>query len=183
MENHADQLNREMRELLEEIRIILPGVQILGALLLTVPFTNRFTSFDSTERVIYFIGFLATAVATVLLVAPSAQHRILWRRPIKDRFLINASRLALAGTGALGVALIATLYLLGEFVFGNTLAAIVCALFFASLGWLWYGLPILECVHASQLKPSPVDAPGAPPAAVIVSGARSRSKRTGIDVR
>ena len=87
MENHADQLNREMRELLEEIRIILPGVQILGALLLTVPFTNRFTSFDSTERVIYFIGFLATAVATVLLVAPSAQHRILWRRPIKDRFL------------------------------------------------------------------------------------------------
>jgi len=175
MENHDEQLNREMRELLEEIRIILPGVQILGALLLTVPFTNRFSSFDSSERVVYFVGFLATAVATVLLVAPSAQHRILWRRPIKDRFLINSSRFALAGTAALGVALIATLYLLGEFVFGNALAAIVCALFIGSISWLWYGLPILECVHASQLRPPPFEEAGTP--------ATPRAKRTGIDLR
>ena len=143
-ETQKERDDREFRELIEEIRVILPGVQILGALLFTVAFSNKFESFSAMETRIYFAGFLASGVAAVLLIAPTAAHRILWRQPKKERLLQTASRCAFAGTCALAAALIFTTYLVGEFIYGNSIAAACTAVFVGLVAWLWYALPFVQ---------------------------------------
>ena len=146
-ESEAERLDRELKELLEEIRVILPGVQLLGALLFTVAFSSKFSDFTTFERATYFVGFVASGVAAVLLVAPSAQHRILFRQRQKDELVLIASRLALAGTFALAVAISASTYLVGEFVYDHSVAAGVTGVLAAILAWFWYGLPLFERVR------------------------------------
>jgi hypothetical protein len=143
-ETQKERDDREFRELIEEIRVILPGVQILGALLFTVAFSNKFESFSAMETRVYFAGFIASGVAAALLIAPTAAHRILWRQPKKERLLRTASRCAFAGTVALAAALILTTYLVGEFIYGNSVGAIVTALFLGIMAWLWYALPFVQ---------------------------------------
>jgi hypothetical protein len=75
-----DRRAREVVELLQELRIVLPGVQVLFAFLLTVPFAGRFTDLSALQRNVFFATLLCTAVATALLIAPSAHHRLLWRQ-------------------------------------------------------------------------------------------------------
>ncbi|MDQ2671440.1 MAG: DUF6328 family protein, partial [Actinomycetota bacterium] len=79
---------RELIELLSELRVILPGVQFLFAFLLTVPFSPRFPQLDGLETGIFFVTLLCTAIATVLLMAPSAQHRVLWREGVREQRLV-----------------------------------------------------------------------------------------------
>jgi hypothetical protein len=143
-ETEGERLDRELGELLEEIRVILPGVQLLGALLFTVAFSSAFGRFTSLERAIYFAGFFSSGVAAVLLVAPSAQARILFRQRKKDTLVRLGSRLAFAGTLALAVAMWLSTYLVGEFVYGNGIAAAATAVLVAATTWIWYGLPMLE---------------------------------------
>jgi hypothetical protein len=100
MEDQKARVDRELKELLEEIRVLVPGVQLLGALLLTVAFTDRFSKFTSIERIVYFVGFSAAIAATVFLVAPSAHDRLLWRPPNKEFVLKSANVMALLATPA-----------------------------------------------------------------------------------
>lgn len=154
VETQKERDDREFRELVDELRVVLPGVQILGALLFTVAFSNRFESFSAMETRIYFAGFLASGVAAVLLIAPTAAHRILWRQPKRERLLRAASRCALAGTCALAFALILTTYLVCEFIYGNEIAAIVSGLFVGLISWLWYALPFLQRITGPRDDPS-----------------------------
>ncbi len=89
--------NRELIELLNELRIVLPGVQVLFAFLLAVPFANGFPKLDRHDRHVYFVAFIATALSTVLLIAPSSFHRLRWRQHDKERLLQISNRLALPG--------------------------------------------------------------------------------------
>ncbi len=141
-EQEKERLDRELIELLNELRVALPGVQVLFAFLLTVPFTHRWPQVTNLQRDVFFAAFLATAGATVLLIAPTAYHRLQWRQRDKAQMLVTANRLALAGTGFLAVAVTCVVFLITDVLFGATAIAIVTAVVAGALLWFWYGLPL-----------------------------------------
>src|SRR5215210_2270261 len=100
-ESHEQRVNRELIELLNELRVALPGVQVLFAFLLAVPFANGWRNVDGAEKAAFFVSFLATTVSSALLIAPSAFHRIQWREKDKEHLLWISNRLAIAGLGFL----------------------------------------------------------------------------------
>src|SRR5256885_16323521 len=91
-------LDRELIELLNELRVVLPGVQVLFAFLLAVPFANGWARVTDLQRDVFFVAFIATAVASILLIAPSSYHRLRWREGDKEHMLETSNRLAIAGT-------------------------------------------------------------------------------------
>jgi predicted membrane channel-forming protein YqfA (hemolysin III family) len=147
-ESKDERLDRELIELLNELRVVLPGVQVLFAFLLAVPFTQRFERLTNVQEDVFFAAFLCTAVATALLIAPSAYHRLRWRERDKEHLLQMSNRLAIGGTVFLAAAIIAVVYLVTDLIFG--LAATLVATLLAAIlfGWLWYGLPLVRRLRA-----------------------------------
>ena len=143
-EDEKEQLDRELGELLQELRVILPGVQVMFAFLLTVPFTQRFGDITSLQRTVYYATLLCTALATALLIAPSAQHRILWRRRAREQRLETANRLAIVGTVLLALATTGAVFVISDMLFGTFTAATFTALIAGTFAWLWYVLPLLR---------------------------------------
>jgi hypothetical protein len=129
-EDPDERANRELIELLNELRVALPGVQVLFAFLLTIPFTQRFTELDAGDRRIYFMAVLATAAATLCLIAPSAHHRLRFRAGVKEHLLRVANALAIAGLVLLAFAITAATYV----VAGALAGAFVL---------VWFVLPFL----------------------------------------
>jgi hypothetical protein len=147
-EETQERLDRELIELLNELRVALPGVQVLFAFLLTVPFTQRFSQVSDVQQDAYFASFLCAAVATVLLIAPSAYHRLQWRRKDKEHMLVIANRLAIAGTVFLALAVTGSVFFVTDFLFGALATAIVTGLTAGSFTWFWYGLPLARRLRA-----------------------------------
>jgi len=143
-ESKEEQLDRELIELLNELRVALPGVQVLFAFLLGVPFTQRFGEATDLQKDVYFLTFLCTAVATALLIAPSAYHRLDWRRGDKEHLLVVSNRLAISGTAFLALAISGAVFVVTDMLFEPTSAAVVAAATAAFFGWFWYGLPLLR---------------------------------------
>ena len=143
-ESKEEQLDRELIELLNELRVALPGVQVLFAFLLGVPFTQRFGEVTDLQKDVYFLTFLCTAVATALLIAPSAYHRLDWRRGDKEHLLVVSNRLAISGTAFLALAISGAVFVVTDMLFEPTSAAVVAAATAAFFGWFWYGLPLLR---------------------------------------
>jgi hypothetical protein len=134
----------ELIELLNELRVTLPGVQVLFAFLLAVPFTNRWERVTDTQTDAYFVALLATLFGSVLLIAPSAYHRLRWREATDDELLRVSNRLAIAGTVCLAVGMTAAVFLITDLVYNSTVTAVVTALAAGSFAWFWYGLPLLH---------------------------------------
>jgi len=143
-ESKEERLDRELIELLNELRVALPGVQVLFAFLLGVPFTQRFEQVTELQKDVYFLTFLCAAVATALLIAPSAYHRLEWRRGDKEHLLVVSNRLAVSGTVFLALAISGSVFVVTEMLFDAPSAAVVAALSAAFFGWFWYGLPLLR---------------------------------------
>jgi hypothetical protein len=101
-EDRHEKLNRELIELLHELRVAIPGVQVLFAFLLIVPFSEGFSSVSTPQRYVYFATMLCTAVSAVLLLAPSSHHRLLWRQDKREERLEMGNRLAVGGVGLPG---------------------------------------------------------------------------------
>jgi len=121
---------------------VLPGVQVLFAFLLAVPFSSRFGEVDDFERDVYFVALLLSAVSTSLLLAPSIQHRILFRREQK-LYLVNlGNSLTIAGMTALALAIVLSLVLVAHFLFGPGAAWAAGGLAFGAFALLWYAVPI-----------------------------------------
>jgi hypothetical protein len=137
-----EDLNRELIELLNELRVALPGVQVLFAFLLAVPFANGWKRVTAFQRDVFFAAFLCTAAATALLIAPSAYHRLRWREHDKEHMLETANRLTIAGMGLLALAISASVLLITDILFDLWEAVLVTALVAAGFAWLWYGLPL-----------------------------------------
>jgi len=134
----------ELIELLNELRVTLPGVQVLFAFLLAVPFTNRWKEVTDTQTDAYFLALLATTLGSVLLIAPSAYHRIRWRE-VSDEVLLRVSnRLAIGGTFCLAVGMAAAVFLITDVIYAQWVTALVTALTVGAFGWFWYGLPLLH---------------------------------------
>jgi hypothetical protein len=143
-EDKDERLDRELIELLNELRVVLPGVQVLFAFLLGVPFTQRFGQTTELQRDVYFLTFICTAAATALLIAPSAYHRLNWRQADKEHLLVVSNRLAIAGTAFLALSIAGTVFVVTDLLFEAARAALVAAGTAAFFGWFWYALPLLR---------------------------------------
>ena len=149
-EETKERLDRELIELLNELRVALPGVQVLFAFLLTVPFTQRFSQVTGVQEDAYFASFLCAALATVLLIAPSAYHRLQWRQRDKEHMLVVANRLAIAGTVFLALAVTGSVFFVTDFLFGAFTTGLVTGLIAGCFTWFWYGLPLLRRIERSD---------------------------------
>ena len=139
-----EDLDRELIELLNELRVVLPGVQVLFAFLLAVPFANGWTRVTDLQRDVFFVAFLATAAASILLIAPSAHHRLRWREHDKEQILRTANNLAIAGTTFLAIGMTAAVFLIADILFKGWWAALTAAVIAGALAWFWYGLPLVR---------------------------------------
>jgi hypothetical protein len=141
-EDDGERLDRELIELLNELRVVLPGVQVLFAFLLTVPFQSGWPKVTDLQRDVFFVAFLLTAGATVTLLTPSSYHRLRWRAHDKEKLLRISNRLAIAGTAQLALAIVAATFLVTDVVISNEAAAAVAAVIGGGCAWLWFGLPL-----------------------------------------
>jgi hypothetical protein len=133
--------NRELIELLNELRVALPGVQVLFAFLLAVPFSSGYGKITDFEKDAFFVSLVATAVSSALLIALPSLHRLRFRADDKERIIIYGNRLAIAGFVALAVAMIAALLTVTSFLFSKTTGIATAASFTVVLAAFWYGLP------------------------------------------
>jgi hypothetical protein len=143
-ENAQERLARESGELLQELRIMIPGVQILFAFLLMVPFSSGFSDVTVTQRYVFFGTLLLTAIATAFLIAPSAHHRVLWRRDVREERLQSANRLTLTGLACLMVAMAGAVFLVSDVIFGSSLAGVATAAVALLFLYLWFVQPVLH---------------------------------------
>jgi len=148
-EEEQERLNRQLIELLNELRVALPGVQVLFAFLLAVPFQNRFGQASQFERDVYLVTLLASAAATAFLIAPTAYHRILFQHGDRPRVIREGTRLLLAGLVALAVATTGAVFLAAHFIFSSAVAIAAGAAVAGMLGWLWFGLALVRRARES----------------------------------
>jgi hypothetical protein len=141
-ESPKERHDRELIELLNELRVVLPGVQVLFAFMLTVPFANGWKKVTPFQKDVFFVAFIATAVSSALLIAPSSYHRLRWRVEDKGRIVRISNRLTIAGVLALLVSIAAVVLLVADYIFSRTLAIATTAAITAVFAGLWYGLPL-----------------------------------------
>jgi Kef-type K+ transport system membrane component KefB len=145
-ESDEERRNRELIELLNELRVALPGVQVLFAFLLAVPFANGFPKLGKLDRDIFFVAFISTALSTVALIAPSSYHRLRWRQHDKERMLVVSNILTIVGLALLAVAITCAVFVITDFLFHRSWAAVFTALVAAAFLILWYGLPLAALI-------------------------------------
>ena len=145
-ETEAERLDRNLQEFLGELRVALPGVQVLFAFLLVVPFNQRFPDITDFQKTTYFVTLLFTAAASVCLIAPTAQHRIEFRRQHKEQILLMANRLAVLGLGCLAVAMTGAILLITDLLYGSTTTLIVTLAVGVAFATLWYLVPVRRLV-------------------------------------
>lgn len=143
-EDRKERVDRELIELLNEVRIALPGVQVLFAFLLVVPFQQGFTEVSDIGRYVYFAGLGASAVATAFLITPASYHRLNLRRGIeeKEQMLLTSSHLTVIGTGFLAVGIGCSMFLIADYMFGIVAATLVAVATLIVIVSLWYALPL-----------------------------------------
>jgi hypothetical protein len=149
-ETRDQRINRELIELLNELRVALPGVQLLFAFLLIVPFQQTIDRITDFQREVYFVTLAAAAVATALLIAPAAQHRVLFRQHNKEALLRRSSRSAFAGLVALAVAIVSALLLVVDVLFSRTQAWLTAGVMSVLLAWWWVAVPFWHRAHNEQ---------------------------------
>jgi hypothetical protein len=141
-EDPQERTARELIELLQELRIVIPGVQILFAFLLTVPFSQGFTKLTSVQQYVFFATLLCTAAATALLIAPSAHHRLLFRQGVREQRLQMGNTLVILGLAFLVPAMVGVVYVITDLIFGLTTALIVTVVMALSFLLLWFVVPL-----------------------------------------
>lgn len=137
-----DELDQEWEELLQEIRVAMPGVQVLFGFLLILPFTNGFADLTTNQKYVYFAALVCATLATVLMITPTAHHRLRWRRQDKNALLVLGTRAAIAATVFIALSMTASVYLIADFLFGAPVTAPVTALLGGLFVAFWYGYPL-----------------------------------------
>jgi len=149
-ESEEERADRNLSDLLQELRVALPGVQVLFAFLLTVPFSQRFDQLTGFEEKLYFGVLISVALSTVLLTAPTVGHRILFRRQQKEYLVTVANNLALVGLLLLALSISGAIALISSFLFGTVTAIISTAVLVVAFAGFWYLGPIMR---RTQLPP------------------------------
>jgi cation transport ATPase len=139
-DEEQQRLNRQMTELLNELRVAMPGVQVLFAFLLAVPFQQRFQTVNAFQRDVYLVTLLAAATATAFLIAPSAYHRIAFQEHEKERIIQMGTRQFVCGIVALAVAMTGAVLLVTDVLFQAATTIVVVVGVAAVFAWLWFGI-------------------------------------------
>lgn len=142
MGDDGSRLDRELIELLNEVRVVLPGLSVLFAFMLTVPFTERFTDLDRAQRGVFFALFLVTLGALLLLKAPTAFHRIQFRERDKEALIRYSNRCTIAGMVLTGLALCLAVFLVSSLLFDATAAWIATGVAGLVTIVLWFAIPL-----------------------------------------
>jgi hypothetical protein len=138
-EEEQEQLNRQLSELLQELRVAMPGVQVLFGFLLAVPFQQRFAMTTAFQRDVYFVTLLCSAAATAFLVMPVAYHRIMFRQRDKPRIVLQGARSIVAGLAFLALAMTGAVLLVTDVIFGALTTVVATAMVGLLFAWLWFG--------------------------------------------
>jgi high-affinity Fe2+/Pb2+ permease len=150
-ETEQERLDRNLSELLQELRVALPGVQVLFAFLLTVPFQQGFSKITPFQERIYFVTLLCTALSATLLITPTAYHRLTFRYQQKQHLVFVANRAAIAGLGFLAVAMTGAVMLITDVVFGATATVVITTVItFSVFVLFWYLLPLQRRFKAEE---------------------------------
>jgi hypothetical protein len=139
-------LDHELMEMLNELRVALPGMQMLFAFLLTIPFAHRFASVTAGQKWVFMGDLACTTLSSLFLIAPSVYHRLHWRRDVEDksRMLVVFNRLAIWGGIFLALAIVSSIFLITDFVVGRDAAIGTTVAIGALTVTLWYGLPLVR---------------------------------------
>jgi hypothetical protein len=140
-ETEKERLDRNLNEMLGELRVVMPGVQVLFAFLLVVPFNLRFADITDFERALYYAALTGTGLATALLMAPGAIHRIEFRADDKEWIVFTGNRLVIAGFAVLGAAVTCAVLFVTHFVYSDVLAIVTAAITGFVVFTLWYVVP------------------------------------------
>jgi hypothetical protein len=141
-EDEAERLDRELLELLNELRVVMPGVQVLFGFLLTVPFQARFTDVTDFQKIVYFVTLLLTAASAAFLMGVSAFHRLTFRHHQKPYLVHLGTRQMIVGLVLLALAMNGALLLLTDTLFEAPTVVVTVTLSSALFVWLWFGLAL-----------------------------------------
>ena len=141
-ETRAEQDDRNLIELLQELRVAGLGVQVLFGFLLSLPFTSQFKQLDGRDRDLYVACLLLAAVATALLLGPVAYHRLVFRQGQKEKLVRAANVMAILGLIAVGLSISASVLLVAGFVAGYGVGSVIAGLVLVMFALLWFALPL-----------------------------------------
>ena len=157
-ETELERYDRNLNELLGELRVALPGVQVLFAFLLVAPFNQRFGTVSSFERALYLCALLLTLLASILLIAPTMIHRLHFQLGAKAYIVHTANRLTIAGLAVFAVAMTAAVLLVTHYLFGPATAIVTTAVVVGGFALTWFVLP-MRSRHACLLRDRQRDQP------------------------
>lgn len=163
-ETEDERLDRNLGELLQELRVALPGVQVLFGFLLAVPFQRNFEKISAFDEKVYFGTLLCTAISAALLISPTAYHRLTFHLQQKRELIFLANRLAIAGLGFLALAMTGVLMLITDVLYGAVATTVVTLAAASMFGLLWYALPLRRRVSLVARVAPPLGS-GSSPAA------------------
>jgi cation transport ATPase len=149
-ESEGERLDRNLAELLQELRVALPGVQVLFAFLLAVPFQQGFQEITPFQEKVYFITLLFTAISAALLISPTSYHRMTFRRQQKKHLVFIANRLAIAGIAALALAMTGAVMLITDVLFGTAATLVFSGAVLAMFVVLWGLLPLRRRLRSEE---------------------------------
>jgi hypothetical protein len=158
VETEHERLDRNLDELTGELRVVVTGVQVLFAFLLVVPFDSGFAHLRDYERKLYFATLLLAALAAIFTIAPSAQHRLLFRHDAKAYLVSRATTLAIAGLISLALSMCCALALVASYLFGAVAGAITGAAIAVPFAALWFAMPLRRAARGGRRT-----RPSAPP--------------------
>jgi Family of unknown function (DUF6328) len=141
-ETELERCDRNLVELLQEVRVAQTGVQVLFGFLLAVAFTQRFREISEFQRLVYFVTLMAAGGAAVMLIAPTAYHRILFRRGDKEHLVDVANRFTLIGLAGVALSMVGAVLLVSDVMFPTAVAVVVTALAGLSCAMTWCLMPL-----------------------------------------
>jgi SNF family Na+-dependent transporter len=149
-ETEEERLDRNLAELLQELRVALPGVQVLFAFLLAVPFQKGFEEVTEFQKIVYFATLILTAISAAMLISPTAYHRITFRYQQKRRLVYYANRFSIVGLALLALAMSGAILLITDVLFSTAAAIVAAVLALAVFGFFWFALPLRRRLELSS---------------------------------
>jgi hypothetical protein len=143
-ESRQERVNRELIELLNELRVALPGVQVLFAFLLAVPFSNGYSKITQFQKDVFFATLVLTAISTACFIVPTAYHRLNFRKRDKEWILLSSNKFAIAGLMFLALSMIGVLVLVTDVIYSEIAAVVMGLLGLSLFGGLWLVLPLVR---------------------------------------
>ncbi len=146
-EDEQERLNRQMIELLNELRVAMPGVQILFGFLLTVPFQQRFSQVNDFQQTVYFVTLVTATAAAAFLIAPSAYHRVMFEQHDKPNIIHIGTAQLLVGLAALAIAMNGAVLLVTDVLFAAGTVTVTVVLLSTLYFTLWFGFGLVRRVQ------------------------------------